>query len=664
MSRVHRLALALAAALAIIAQPAAAATGWSAPRAIDQIEPLTQPFTGEASCPSTALCVVAGVDAVDTSTHPGAGPRAWHTTLLPGSVRISTISCPSVNECIGSGGFDRLTVSTDPTGGPRAWRSVPLSRAVTEVNDLDCADPGFCMLVGSGARIAWSTRPVEGRAAWHLGRVRGGGDLMSVSCPSRTLCVAAADDGNLAVSTDPLGGARTWRVVHLDVHSVSLGVVCPSIRLCVASDGQGGLLTSTDPAGGRRSWRPITLIHGRGDLDTPVCPSVSFCIVDNGRRTVWTATDPAGGVRAWRAHRADFAAGVAACAGVQVCLAEDQAAVLAASTDPLRPTRWRRLLRNGGNDLEAVACPSRSLCIAGDDAGNLLSARGPRARHWRDTGFARVLRRRYRGHEQVLQLACAGPHRCLVTVVSSDNEGEQGQLYTFDPRDVAGTLERVALRAPGTLSPEFVGRLGCPMRGLCELLDHPASGPATRLVSRDPADPAAWAPVPGAPPPRSACPSPTRCLAPAGHGRLTLLARRGARFVALRTLKVLRPGPVDAVSCAPGPTGCIAVGPGGVAVSINPTAPGTWRFAASKPLGLLPRAAACAVASACVAVGVYGKAVATTPPLVPAAHPRHDCASPATVTSMTPPSGAHAIRSSDCRRSSSSWKASAWAPLR
>jgi hypothetical protein len=621
--RAGRLVVAVVAFLAILApagaasppwaRPAAwsapweAPAGWSAPRAIDQIPPLTQPFTGEASCPSTSLCVLAGTDAVATSTDPGGDPHAWHTALLPGPVRVSLISCPSVRECVGSFGFHWLAVSTDPTGGPGAWRVVRLPARVPQVNDLDCAGERLCV-IASGVRVAWSTTPTRGGDAWRSGRVRGATALQFISCPSAALCVASDDSGNLAVSRDPLGGARTWRVVRLG--AAYGGVTCPSARLCVGSDQANHLLVSTDPAGGRRAWRlEILFRHGAGDLDTPVCPTVSFCIVDNGGGAVWTSTDPAGGVGTWHRHRADFAAGVIACAGVRACLAEDQDGQIAATADPLRPSHWRRLLRIGGNDLEAVACPSRSLCLAGDDAGNVLRGAGP-AGGWRDTAFKRALRHPYGGEEQVLELACATATSCMATVTASDDEGGEGQLYGFDPRRIAATLRPVVLRIPGIRSPELVNRLACPMRRLCEVQDHLASGRTVRLSSRDPIDSASWVVARGGPPPRSACPSPSRCLAPAGHGRLALLARRDGRFQRIRTLKVLFPGPVGQVSCDHG-NACVAVGPGGVAVSDDPMAARSWRFAASEPLGLLPWRAACAAPWACVAVGLYGKAVST-----------------------------------------------------
>jgi hypothetical protein len=600
---------------ATAARPHALVSPWSTARAIDQVPPLTQPFTGEASCVSRSLCVVAGVDAVATSTDPAGGPGAWHTTLLPGPVRMTTVSCPSFGECIASFGFARLDVSTDPTGGPRAWRTVRLPSAVTEVNDLDCAAARMCVLVGSGRRVAWSTSPTHGRGAWRVGRVRGADDLLTVSCPSAGLCLAAGDDGDLAVSTDPLGGARTWHVVALHIASTSLGVTCPSTRLCVGSDGQDRLLVSTDPAGGRRAWRRVTLIdRGQGDLDVPVCPTASFCIVGDGRGTVWTSTNPAGGARAWHRHRADFPAGLLACAGRRACVAGDQGGQVAATSDPLHPSRWRRLFRTGGNDLKAVACPSRSLCVAGDDAGNLVTGAGPRAGRWRATGFAQALHHRYRGGEQVLGVACATTTSCLATVTAADDEGDAGQLYAFDPRQVASTLRSVVARASRTRAPEYLSHLACPMRSLCEVEDNVASGRAVPLTSSDPTDSGSWVAATGSePPPRSACPTSVLCLAPAGNGRVAVFAKGATGFVRTRTLKVLFPGPVDQVSCDHG-SACVAVGPGGVAVTDDPTSTRAWHFAASEPLGLLPLSAACPAPSACIAVGLYGKAVWTVRP--------------------------------------------------
>lgn len=97
-----------------------------------------------------------------------------------------------------------------------------------------------------------------------------------------------------------------------------------------------------------------------------------------------------------------------------------------------------------------------------------------------------------------------------------------------------------------------------------------------------------------------------------------MFAASGGRFVRRRSFQVMFPGPVRQVSCAGGT--CVAVGPGGVAISEDPGDAHAWRFSASEPLGLLPLSAACAARSACLAVGIYGKAVSTAPVRAPA-HP-------------------------------------------
>ena len=159
-----------------------------------------------------------------------------------------------------------------------------------------------------------------------------------MSCPSISLCVAVDVFGNVITSTDPTGGKRAWKIVNIDGELGYLSSVsCPSVSLCVAFDWSGNVLTSTDPTGGKRAWR-IThvyrpmLVRGIRLGPTAVsCASASLCVAVGWFGQLLTSTDPTGGAHAWSLTRPD----------------------------------GRRLL-------EAVACPEVSLCLAVDDAGNVV----------------------------------------------------------------------------------------------------------------------------------------------------------------------------------------------------------------------------------------------------------------------------------------------------
>ncbi len=118
---------------------------------------------------------------------------------------------------------------------------------------------------------------------------------------------------------------------------------------------------------------------------------------------VVTSTDPAGGARAWSVARVDDASngsenthglsGVS-CPTVSLCVAVDVAGNVITSTDPAGGARaWTvthvddaldyECWKYGGTGpgcqpaLVAVSCPALSLCVAVDDSGNVISSSNP-----------------------------------------------------------------------------------------------------------------------------------------------------------------------------------------------------------------------------------------------------------------------------------------------
>ena len=111
-----------------------------------------------------------------------------------------------------------------------------------------------------------------------------------------------------------------------------------------AGDDLGNVLISTHPTGGYSAW---TTVHVDSSALSISCPSASLCVAGDGNGNILTSTDPAGGAGTWRAaHVASTAIGGGGC-------------------------------QNGVGACHGVACPSVSLCIAIDGAGDVLSSSDP-----------------------------------------------------------------------------------------------------------------------------------------------------------------------------------------------------------------------------------------------------------------------------------------------
>ncbi len=174
-----------------------------------------------------------------------------------------------------------------------------------------------------------------------------------------SLCVAGDWDGDVVTSTDPTGAGNAWSVAYVD-HNVESGltgldpqasigeVSCPSVSFCVASDPTGEVLTSQDPTGGASAWRlrratPRLLgAPEPASLHSLVCPSMSFCA---GLRSALSTNS------------------------------ELSSSEVALTYDPLNGAEWARVVIDRVGSLNAISCPTYSLCVAVDGAGNVVVGR-------------------------------------------------------------------------------------------------------------------------------------------------------------------------------------------------------------------------------------------------------------------------------------------------
>jgi hypothetical protein len=170
--------------------------------------------------------------------------------------------------------------------------------------------------------------------------------FVTLSCPTAKLCVAIDLGGNAVISTKPTGGPSAWKTTDIDGTNSANSISCPTVHLCVAVDGSGNAIVSTDPTGGMPSWKATevdTVFYNT--LYGVSCPSVKLCVAVDTSGDVVSSTNPTGGASAW---------------------------VTTANADPEPP--------NGNPDadsLDAVSCPTATLCVAGDFSGNILTTTDP-----------------------------------------------------------------------------------------------------------------------------------------------------------------------------------------------------------------------------------------------------------------------------------------------
>ena len=230
--------------------------------------------------------------------------------------------------------------------------------------------------------------------------------ILSVSCPSVALCVAGDNAGKVLTSTDPTGGLGAWTGSDVDPNPdppisepYLYGVSCPAVSLCVAVDYAGNVVVSKAPTAGARARWAVAHLAGAGSFNGVSCPSVALCVAVDTSGDVATTSDPVGRASAWKVQQVDSATfdcdekvpcaasfdGVS-CASASLCVAVDDAGDVVTSTDPTGgPSAWRVTnVAPGtanpfpGGIYAAVSCPSRSLCAAVENmADEVITSTNP-----------------------------------------------------------------------------------------------------------------------------------------------------------------------------------------------------------------------------------------------------------------------------------------------
>ncbi|HUO74855.1 MAG TPA: hypothetical protein VMU39_29080 [Solirubrobacteraceae bacterium] len=162
-----------------------------------------------------------------------------------------------------------------------------------------------------------------------------------------------------------------------------------------------------------------------------------------------TATNPTGGITAWTVQHIDGSSYLnsIACAGVGLCEAADGEDRLLRSTTPW--TACEPVTFPGFDALTALACPSRSSCVAVDGFGDHVASSSRPGGAWR---VARVTRGIGEDPE-IWRVACATGSMCLALVTDMGPPGASGAggtLYTFDPIGAAHGFSRLRIRGAET----------------------------------------------------------------------------------------------------------------------------------------------------------------------------------------------------------------------
>jgi hypothetical protein len=256
---------------------------------------------------------------------------------------------------------------------------------------------------------------------------------------------------------------------------------------------------------------------------------------------------------------------------------------------------WRQTPRPEPQPIAAISCPSASLCVAGDDGGNILSSTNPTggASAWRKTKV-----------DTASDIPFLGPVSCpsVSLCVAVDINGNI--LSSTDPTGGNSAWRRTKIRSGSTTGEgSALDALSCPSVSLCVTGD--ADGHI--FTSTDPTGPAsAWRRTNVALDAVS-CPSVSLCVGTTGGADVVTSTNPTGGASAWTKAKIYTgaAGPLkSAVSC-PSVSLCVAVhSDGNIFSSTDPTGGASaWTKARIDLEGALGVSVSCPSVSLCVAVG-------------------------------------------------------------
>lgn len=552
---------------------------WSQPSFIDQQQPFSSgAFLAGVSCPATNLCVaVARNHTVVHSTVPTNTDVSNWTPIVPigGSGSVNGVSCPTTTLCVAVDGGGEVITSTNPTGPTSAWKpaTVDLGHALLSVS---CPSSSLCAAVDNDGNVVTATNPTAG--PWTVTHVDSKtGYLPEVACPSTTLCVAVDDQGDVILSTNPAG--HVWAAPKtIDSGNELRAVTCPSTSLCVAGDGLANIFTTTNPTSG--VWKHVTPA-GAGPIDGISCSGTTRCVAvatGFGNGGTWdeviSTSNPTGSASAWTTSSistplvANNGGWTVSCHS-SLCVAGDESGYVLTTTNPAGgAAAWTQLQVDGNSSLKGLACPSSALCVAVDDAGNIAESTTPtNPNSWNTTDWLDANTCGGLLCYGFVSVSCHTNSLC----VAGDNHGDIWTTTNAPAFDWSGFhLEGSTTDFSGT----SITVVSCPSTSLCVAGDDSGN----LLVSTAPTS-GAWTiyhNVDGSNRFKGlSCPSTTLCVGTDGSGQVVWSTNPAGAFSAWHVTPNVDSGSLNGVSC-PSTTLCVASdGNGNVLTSTHPTGSAT-----------------------------------------------------------------------------------------
>jgi hypothetical protein len=328
------------------------------------------------SCPSATQCTAAGQSA-EATFNPSSPAGAPRVAVEPSSDDIIDLSCPTATQCTaldGGGGEVTFNPQTPPAILPDR-----VLVANNTVQAITCPAASQCTTVGQNGRAATfnPAAPTPTVTTIKLEAPQAGGGpgqgegLESISCTSTSAC-AAVDATGRAILFAP-AAAGSPKVLRIDGGTPLYGVSCPSARQCSAIGPYREI--TLDPRSARKAVKRGTVVADRFLQASGIaCATTTRCLaIVTGHQATF---DPRRFTRPKLRQLAAFSDAAIVgltCPTASECVAADTDGYGISYNPRRRAFIKRRIKVERGEALTGSACSDTTQCTAIDNDGHALT---------------------------------------------------------------------------------------------------------------------------------------------------------------------------------------------------------------------------------------------------------------------------------------------------
>jgi hypothetical protein len=194
-------------------------------------------------------------------------------------------------------------------------------------------------------------------------RVKSGIAASLLRCTAVPVALALVTMGSFAAASSA-ATPLDFSVAHpMGVSAAVPGLSCPSTTLCVASDDAGQVLFSTDPASPSSVWTHFT-IPTADELSAAYCATTTFCVLgDSNAGNVYISHSPTVAAAAsWTSVSVNgYGVNAVACPSTTVCVAATGDGASISNDGGMSWTAVAGATFTPG--FQSVSCPSTNLCV-------------------------------------------------------------------------------------------------------------------------------------------------------------------------------------------------------------------------------------------------------------------------------------------------------------